>query len=147
MTEADTGLRHRVIIAGTFAALAVVLLGIDEFAPAFASSPPTASEIQAIDNAVDSVLSRYGIATKQARSWFVRTADGTAVRKERRIPVRHDLASIELNRDLNRAVSEFNGHVIGSERTKESVVVLHVVVKGMTVQSISLVADNRVRTE
>lgn len=131
------------MIAAALAVLGVVLLASDDFAPALTNRQPAAADLQAIDIAIDSLLSRYGITARQVRKWQVRTGDGMTARTERRALVPPELATVEMNRDLSRAVSAFNGHVVGTERTKESVVVLHVVVRGTTVQSVSLVTDAR----
>jgi len=94
--------------------------------------------LQAIDHLVDSVLTAYHIDRSSGKKWSIRNGGGEVVRIERRIRVPRELVSILFNRDLGRSVRPLGAHVTGTERTKESLVVLHVVARRRTMHTISL---------
>jgi hypothetical protein len=141
MIEPDAGLRRRVMIVAALAATAVVLLVLDR--PIIGSSDPQQSlaDLRPLDGIVDSLLVQYGVHKEKVRKWQVRTPDGRLVRTERRVLVPASFMSVEFNRDLNRAVTPRHARVAATERTKESVVILHIVQQGATVLTVSLVED------
>lgn len=94
--------------------------------------------LELIDSTVDSLLAAYRVDRSREKKWTIRTKDGEPVRIERRVFVPSDLVSLKFNRDLGISVEGFGGRVIGTERTRESVVVLHVIVDSRTVHTISL---------
>ncbi|MDH4070376.1 MAG: hypothetical protein OEV30_08125 [Ignavibacteria bacterium] len=100
--------------------------------------PPHETIREAVDAAVDSLLVSYRIDRTGEKKWTVKSKGGTPLRIERRVLIPADLVTLLFNRDLGIAVRRYGGHVVGTERTRESVVVLHVVVGGMTLHTISL---------
>jgi hypothetical protein len=95
-----------------------------------------------LDNAIDSLLSAYGVQPQRVKKWVVRTPDGTPVRTERRVLLPPKVKSLDFNRDLSTVAAGYDAVVAGTERTKEMLVVLHVVTDGYTVQTISLVPES-----
>ena len=137
----DTGVLARIIVAGALIAIALVL-GI------FSSETnkqglPKGSILESVDATVDSLLQEKGVDRKKERKWQVKSSNGMVIRIERRIRVPAELVSLEFNRDLSSAVEPLGAHVSGTERTKESTVVLHVVAGEMTVQTITLEREPR----
>ena len=136
---ADPDLRRRAGVAAGLGLLAIALVIITSRT----DSPQTGASINrplvsSVDSLVDAFLRKQGIDRKKERKWTVRSPDGAVIRMERRIQVSRELISLELNRSLSEAVAPWGGHVAGSERTKESTVVLHVVIDGTIVHTMTL---------
>jgi hypothetical protein len=135
----DSSVRRRIGVALILGILAVVLVLItssDE--PPHTGTLSGGPLVASVDSLVDGFLREQGIDRKKERKWSVRNRDGDVIRMERRVLVPPDLITLELNRALDHAVEPLGGHVAGTERTKESIVVLHVVVGGMTVHTLTL---------
>ena len=135
----DPGVRRLLGVAAALGVLAVLLV-ITEFVTDSSRSGAVVnrSAIASVDSLVDHFLRDQGIDRKKERKWSVRGMDGTVIRIERRIQAPREKISLELNRSLNEAASNLGGHVAGTERTKESTVILHIVVGGMTVHTLTL---------
>ncbi len=136
---ADPGLRGRAVVAGVLGLIAFVLL-MNTFESDSVGDKDVANRslLESIDSVVDSLLQEKGVDRSRERKWQVRTPGGDVIRIERRIKVPAALISLEFNRDLSVAVEPWGAHVAGTERTKESTVVLHVVADEMTVHTITL---------
>lgn len=134
-------LRRRVMLAATLAGCAVVLLVLDQSDRRSSDPQVFRSSLHSLDGIVDSLLMHYGIPKEKVRKWQVLTPDGKLIRTDRRVLVPASFVTTEFNRDLNRAVSPWNARVAATERTKESVVVMHIVRDGATVLTASLVHE------
>lgn len=136
---ADPALSRRIGLAAVLGILAIAFVIITSQT----DSPPGGISvgrplIGAVDSLVDSFLRDQGIDRKKERKWAVRSPAGAVIRMERRIQVPREQITLELNRALSEEVASIGGHVAGSERTKESTVILHVVVDGMTLHTLTL---------
>lgn len=135
----DPTLRRRAGVAAVLGILAIAFVIITSQT----DSPHNGTSVSrpligAVDSLVDTFLRDQGIDRKKERKWSVRNPQGRVIRMERRIQVPRELITLELNRALSEAVAAIGGHVAGSERTKESTVVLHVVVDEMTLHTLTL---------
>ena len=140
----DSGVRVRTAVAGILGLLALMLT-FNSFQENPASTTETVSRslLESIDSVVDSLLHEKGVDRSKEKKWKVRTPGGAVIRIERRIKVPPELISLEFNRDLSVAVEPWGAHVAGTERTKESTVVLHVVADAMTVHTLTLERDTK----
>jgi hypothetical protein len=139
MSSAGQGLRMRLILAVGLLLAALALFLLDESLSGSSSKPvPPDPSLSAI---IEQLLKEYGVGGNQVRTWHVKTPNGSIIRTERRVLVPRGFPAVEFNRDLNKAMLSHGARVAGTERTKESVVVLHVVQHGQTVQTISLVEE------
>jgi len=134
-------LRSRVVIATTLAVLTIMLLVVEPHLNGSSRSTPSAENTRLVDQVVDSLIIQYGVKRDKIKKWQVRLPDGRRIRTERRVLVPLDFVSVEFNRDLNRAVAQYGAKVSGTERTKESVVVFHIVQEGITTHTIALVEE------
>jgi hypothetical protein len=134
-------LRRRIMVAAALAGCAVVLLVLDQPDGGSSDAQAFRASLHSLDGVVDSLLVHYGIPKEKVRKWQVLTPDGKLIRTDRRVLVPAGFVTTEFNRDLNRAVSPWNARVAATERTKESVVVLHIVRDGATVLTASLVQE------
>jgi len=134
-------LQRRVMIAAALAGCAVVLLVLDQPTGRSFDAQQFRADLQTFDGVVDSLLALYGVQKQKVRKWQVLTPDRRLIRTERRVLVPPGFLTMEFNRDLNRAVSPLDARVAATERTKESVVILHVVNQGATVLTTSLVQE------
>ena len=91
----------------------------------------------AINDAVDSLFTRYEIDRLTVKSWYVQTPDKKNIRLERRVIVPSDFLSMNFNLDLNRMVSAYGARAMATERTKESTVMVHIIKDKAIVQSIT----------
>lgn len=140
--DATDRLRRRLIIAGILAAVAVALTIADglarsaapsivnDFASAHTSSGP-------IDEAINAVLARYKIVPKSVNSWRVLTPDKKLLRVEQRIDVPPDFPGVEFNHRLNQEILRFGARVAATERSKEKVVTMHILNRGVIIRTMS----------
>jgi hypothetical protein len=135
----DPSLRRRAGVAAVLAVFAAVLLILVlRTESPHRGTPVNRPLIASVDSLVDAFLKEKGIDRGKERKWPVRNPGGDILRIERRIAVPRERITLELNRDLNQAVESMGGHVAGTERTKASTVVLHIVVRGMTVHTLTI---------
>ena len=92
-----------------------------------------------IGSVVDTLLARYGIAKTAVRAWHAKAAGEPIARVEERIQVGMPFLSLNFNHDLNSELASLDTHVVGTERSKENTVVMHLVHNGRTVRSLIFV--------
>jgi len=119
-------------------AAAVVLVGLRMKGEVITRRPAAQDEIV---RAVDRFLSERKGTMSGGRIWKVRVPGATASRTEQRVSVPPDFDSIEFNHALAQRLAPFGASVVGTERTKEATVSMHVVTSGTTVYSVLLVTD------
>ncbi len=103
---------------------------VNEFATAHAGSGP-------INATVDTLLRRYGIDLRTITTWRMLTPDRKLLRVEQRVFVPHDFPSVELNYELNQQLLPLGARIAATERSRENVVTMHVVNRGVIIRSIS----------
>ena len=101
-----------------------------------AHARPLLAEVNTI---VDTLLNRYRIEDKWIKSWSVFTPDKKFVRQERRVYVPPRFIALDFNHDLSSSLVHLGVRVIATERTRESSVSMHIINKGMIVESIGFV--------
>jgi len=137
MTGWDQNIRSRVIVvAGLSLATALLLVDKTDFV-----SPKPLKTDPLLGAVVETLLRKHKVEREQVRTWQVKGPDGRYFRTERRVRTPNGFPSVEFNWELNKAVSPGGARVAGTERTKERVVVLHIVKEGRTVETISLVEN------
>lgn len=136
MTHGE-GTLSRLSIAGGLALAGFLLITID---PTNGVGPVI--DEASLDRSIDSLLLAYGVPPKAVNKRVVRTLSGAPLRTERRVLIPPGFSNLDFNRDLSRIAGRYFGIVSGTERTREMIVVLHVVLREKTVQSISLVTEN-----
>jgi hypothetical protein len=110
---------------------------IEEKAGAFRSRPV----LRTVNEVVDTLLERHRIDLSWMKSWSVFTPDRRFIREERRIQVPARFISLDFNHDLSRKLAQYDLAVVATERTKESAVVMHVIDRGMVIQSLKFVLN------
>ena len=95
-----------------------------------------------IDAVIDTLLARYRIEKEWVKSWQVQIPEKGFRRSERRVFVPPDFISLSFNLDLNRMLADCGARAIASERTKESIVTMHVVKEGTVLETLSFVVSN-----
>jgi hypothetical protein len=95
-----------------------------------------------IDAVIDTLLTKYRIEKEWVKSWQVQTPGKGFVRSERRVLVPPEFVSLSFNLDLNKMLSDYGARAIASERTKESIVTMHVVKEGTVLETLSFVVSN-----
>jgi hypothetical protein len=95
-----------------------------------------------IDAVIDTLLMKYRIEKEWVKSWQVQTPEKGFLRSERRVLVPPDFVSLSFNLDLNRMLSDYGARAIASERTKESIVTMHVVKESTVLETLSFVVTN-----
>jgi hypothetical protein len=106
-------------------------------AAGYASVAP--AELAGMQEAIDTLLARHGIAQASVRTWRVLSPDRKPLRVEQRIAVPREFLSLVFNNELNTILAPFGSHVVGTERTRENTVTLHIVRGGYTVRSMAFV--------
>jgi hypothetical protein len=92
-----------------------------------------------VNSVIDTLLDQYKIDDKWMRSWSVFTPDKKFVREERRIYVPPRFISLDFNHDLSRALAHMGVRVIATERTRESTVSMHIISKGVIIETLGFV--------
>ncbi len=93
---------------------------------------------------IDTVLHRFGIDRRNVKSWRVQPPGAGWSRFEERVFVAPGFVSLEFNHELNKRLAPLGAHVVGTERTKENVVALHIVKEGTTIRTISFVVVTKI---
>jgi hypothetical protein len=143
-TTGDGHLQRRMILAAALGACAVLLFVGDRFVGGperggrgFAFVP--VREQAGIEEVVDTLLARHGIPQSAVRTWRVLSLDKKPIRLEQRIMVSREFLSLVFNGELNIMLAPFGAHVVGTERTRENTVTMHIVWAGTTVRSMAFV--------
>jgi hypothetical protein len=142
--QEESRLQRKMILAAALGACAVLLFVADRLVGGsgaagggIASVP--AAEQAGMEEVVDTLLARHGIPQSAVRTWRVLSSDKKPLRIEQRIAVSKDFLSLVFNNELNTRLAPFGGHVVGTERTRENTVTLHIVRGGTTVRSVAFV--------
>jgi hypothetical protein len=142
--EEEGGMQRKMILAAALGAAAILLFVADHLLgsamPArggYASMAPV--ERAEMQGAIDTLLSRHGIPRASVRTWRVLSPDRKLLRVEQRIAVPREFLSLVFNNELNSILAPFGAHVVGTERTRENTVTLHIVQGGFTVRSMAFV--------
>ncbi len=98
-----------------------------------------------IARAIDSLFARYGVGKNDVATWRVSTPDRRFSRIEQRVYVPPRFLSLQFNHDLASLVAPAGARVVGTERAKEQIVTLHIVVDGLTVRTIAFVTREESR--
>jgi hypothetical protein len=143
----DGSLRRKMLLAALLGAAALILFLLERLsAPVSGFTPRLAvggAEGQpAFQEAIDTLLVRHGIQRSSVRTWRVLSGDKKPLRLEQRVSVPREFRSLIFNYELNRRLEGFGAHVVGTERTKEQTVTMHIVYRGMTVRSIAFVTTS-----
>jgi len=101
----------------------------------------TPAEEQEIRGVLDTLLVQYGIERRGVISWHVQIRGIKWTRLEERVSVPPSFLSVRFNHDLNERLAALGAHVVGTERTKENAVILHIVKSHATIWSIAFVTD------
>ncbi len=142
--EWSRGLRIRVIAAVMLAACSLVLLMAEKVTETIEKRSLQREQqarplLQQINLVIDTLLDRYQIEPKWVTSWGVYSRDRRFIRQERRAYVPPRFISVDFNHDLGRELAKYDVRVVGTERTKEMAVSMHMIHDGMVVESITFV--------
>ena len=141
---AESGVRKRLIAAGILAAGALLLTaaGAGAGSPAV---PETEGENRRAETgiaaALDSLLREESVAADVVKTWRATAAGRPTGRTEQRVTVGRGFLSISVNHALGLRLAPFGARVVGTEKTREQIVTLHIVRGGATIRSISFVTD------
>ena len=96
------------------------------------------ASLPAIDQEVDSVLSRFGIEREWVRKRQVTVPDQDFIRTERRVAVPPDVVPAIMNVAFNSMAHRFGGRAVATENIKDNTVTIHIEVQKVIVQTIIL---------
>jgi hypothetical protein len=100
-----------------------------------------APTLEAVDNAVSSLLAQHGVAPGMVRTWRVSSPRKQEFRIEQRVRVSPGFVSIEFNHALGQMLAPYDITVSATERTRERTVTMHLVLGGAVVRTITFVMD------
>jgi hypothetical protein len=147
-----SGVRIRILIAALLSACALVLVLANRVQENI-SAKKRPSQLQTIrtlggseslaeiDATIDTMLVQRGIELSKVKKWQVLTREKRFLRIERRVLVPRDFLTLNLNLDLHRRLSQYGAQAVATERTKESIVTIHVKRNGFIIQSIGFVVQ------
>jgi len=101
--------------------------------------PPVGPD--AIAAAVAGVLHDQNIPATAIRSWSVHPEGSRFTRRMQRVSVPRDFVTVTFTHELALRMRPLGVYVVGTERTKEASVTMHIVAGGHTVHSITLVSE------
>jgi hypothetical protein len=145
-SKATLSQRTRIIIALALAGVAI-LLGIVSFrlssragsdAPAKRPVDKQLSSEGQITRGVEAVCAEYKVPANAMRSRQIKDGKGNVLRTEYRLRLPKDFSSAEFNQALNRKVEPWGARVVGTERTRDRTVTLHVIREDETIISVIL---------
>jgi hypothetical protein len=137
-------LRKRLVLAGVLAACALVLTaaGAGGGPSVLPETEPGIRQAETgIAAAIDSLLAQEGISGAEVKTWRATAAGKPTGRIEQRVTVGRSFLSISFNHALGLRVAPFGARVVGSEKTREQVVTMHIVRGRATIRSIAFVTD------
>ena len=138
--------RVRIILAVVLSLCAIALTG-GEFLtghrnPRAGDAPMDRRRAEAeIAATVDTLVARYGIDPKRIHTWRATAGGQPTGRIEQRILVGSDFVSLKFNHELLNRLASFAARVVATERTKENIVIMHIVREGKTIRSLVFEAD------
>jgi hypothetical protein len=139
--------KSRVIIVGVLAVLSVVLgilavvlaprtaVSREPVRKAAVALPPGEAEIR---RGLEAVCAEFRVPPASLKVRDVKGGGGQQVRTEFRLRLPRDFSSAEFNQALSRKVEPWGAHVVGTERTHDRTVTLHVVRDEETILSVIL---------
>lgn len=133
-------IRVRMTAVALLAIILLALLVVGWISPGERTrgEPPADPQVLAsIGRAVDSLLTSYGIPPARVTTWRAGVTGRTFTRVVQRVYVSRDFVGFSFNHDLASAIAGFDANVVGTERTRENILTLHVVRRGVTIRSIS----------
>ncbi len=104
------------------------------------ASPSTRDGVQAI---VDSLLTQYGIPRSSVRTWNILSVDKRPIRVAQQIEVPRAFPSLIFNAQLQRLLEPIEAHVFATERSSDNIVTMHIVWRGQTVRSLTLLLTRK----
>jgi hypothetical protein len=142
--EEEGGMQKKMILAAVLGACAILLFVADRLLGSVAPSPAGYASIapaegEGMQEAIDTLLAHHGVPRSSVRTWRVLSPDRKPLRVEQRIAVPPEFVSLVFNNELNSILAPFGAHVVGTERTRENTVTLHIVLGGYTVRSMAFV--------
>ena len=96
---------------------------------------------------LDTVLRHHGVEAGRIRTWNVRGPSGRVLRIEQRAAVPPSFESLACNLELSQRVAEVGARVVGTERSREQSVTLHIEGGGDVFRSITFVVDPHLATQ
>jgi hypothetical protein len=138
----DPSLRGRVLVAGILAVTAVVLLVVVIAGRGSEGDPrgtiaDAHDEGKAIAAAFDTLFTQYRIDRAAVRTWHAGSARQKLARMEQRVTVPAAFPTLEFNHRLNALLEKVGAHVTATERTRDNIVTMHVVRRGVIVRSVT----------
>jgi hypothetical protein len=138
--------RTRIILALALAGVAIILgvIFIRVSTRAGADTPakrPAGKQLsgeEQIARGVEAVCAEYNVPAGAIRSRRIKDGNGNGLRTEYRLRVPKDFSAAEFNRTLNQKVEPWGAHVLGTERTRDRTVTLHVIRDDETIVSVIL---------
>jgi hypothetical protein len=132
--------RVRIVIGSGLALCALALAVIDLAAPNRNYVPARNPEDERIErqigSAIDTLFARYGISRSSVRTTNSVAEGQPTGRVQKRVEVGRSFLSLSFNHDLDAAVRGLDAHVVATERSAGSTVIMHIVRRGRTVCSI-----------
>lgn len=141
---AEPAVRKRLVAAGVLAVCALLLTAAGAGAGSPAAPGTDAENRRAetgIAAALDSLLAQEGVVAADVRTWRATAAGRPTGRIEQRVTVGRAFLSISFNHALGLRLSPFGARVVGTEKTREQIVTMHIIRDGATIRSISFVTD------
>jgi hypothetical protein len=130
----------RVAVVIVLVLVAVVLYYLDAHPVALMAGgrPQLSSSLNdGIEAAVDTMFSRYGISRSSVRTWNVLSADKKPLRVAQQIQVPRGFPSLVFNDQLQRLLEPVEARVFATERSRDNIVTMHIVLHGQTVRSLA----------
>ncbi len=108
--------------------------------PAIQPRPPEVLKLDlaAIDQSIDSMLVKYGVALKRVRKKKISFPDNDFVRIEREVPVPPKSVMLLMTADFHAMAKRYGGRAIASENLKDNSVTVHIEEEHCIVQSLVL---------
>jgi hypothetical protein len=135
----DPSLRSRIRaaywLAGAAALLGMLLL-LGRAPTTARGIPPGPATAAAIAEGVDTLLDRYGVDRSLIRTRRILSPAQKPVRIEQQIAVVREFPTLLANDQLQELLAPAGARVLGTERTREGIVTLHVVTGGFTTRSL-----------
>lgn len=138
--------RSRVVLLSVLAVVALLLIAgmsivtgwRDGENPPASAGGQRAGGAETLASEVDAVCRAFGIPAKAVRARPVKDRQGKVLRTEYRVRAPRDLSAAEFNADLSVRMEPFGARVVGTERTRDRTVTLHVIRDEETVLSVIL---------
>jgi len=140
----DPALRVRLLVAGVLAVCALLLsaAGTGTGSPGVRGTEAERRSAESgIAAALDSLMAEDGITAADVRTWRATAAGKPTGRIEQRVTVGRAFLSLDFNHGLGIRVAQFGARVVGTEKTREQIVAMHIIRGGRTIRTVSFVTD------